>query len=313
MPKTYLIVDGTNTFIRNFCIVPSIDSSGNSIGGVVGFLKSLNLFVKLTRPTDIIIVFDGPGGSQRRRTLFKDYKSQRKIAKLKRNYEHELDNVKDNKIYQILKLRKYLQSLPVSVIEIENIEADDTIAYLVSFLEGDKKVIVSTDKDFYQLLTSETIIYSPSLKKFINSRTCFDIFNINSKNFALAKSIVGDKSDNIPGIRGVGFKTAIKLFPFLGDDIKYSVSDLISFCKKQNDKKYDKFISNEETLIRNYKLVQLESSIISMYSSGKIKNELNQKNKFNLTELRKDLIRDGINIEEDLFMSFRPFLLQESK
>ena len=83
-----LIVDSTNLFIRNYSAVPSMNEDGQYTGGVVGFLKSLALAVRSFKPTRVILVFDGKGGSQRRRKLFPQYKENRKPPiRLNRSYD----------------------------------------------------------------------------------------------------------------------------------------------------------------------------------------------------------------------------------
>jgi len=76
--ENVLIIDGLNTFIRVFSVIPTTNDDGTHIGGIVGFLKSIGYTINMFRPTRCIIVFDGKGGSSRRRKLYPEYKAKRK-------------------------------------------------------------------------------------------------------------------------------------------------------------------------------------------------------------------------------------------
>jgi len=126
-----LIIDGLNTFLRNFSIINHIHPSGHHIGGLTGFLKSLGYAIKTNSPTKVIIVFDGVGGSNAKRNLYPAYKANRNADritnyKIFNNKEEESESISD----QMERLIQYLQSLPVSLISIDGIEADDVMGYL---------------------------------------------------------------------------------------------------------------------------------------------------------------------------------------
>jgi len=176
--KTVLIVDATNLFIRGWTTNPSLDINGSNIGGIVSFLVSLRAYVDKCKPGNVIICWDGIGGSFKRKKIVKEYKVGRKRPKLNRNYDYELENVEQNKEEQKTKLIKYLDCLPVHQITIDYIEADDVIAYLTHHFKENRKVIVSSDKDFYQLLDEKTVMFLPIKKVFITSRECLSEYQI---------------------------------------------------------------------------------------------------------------------------------------
>ena len=122
-----LVVDGLNQFIRAWVAVPTLSSNGEHVGGVSGFLSSLGYAIKLLRPTRVIVVFDGKGGSERRRKLYKD--GRKVMKRLNRAYEDMSDGNTEQKsvVEQMGKLVSFLQELPVSIVSIDYIEADDTI------------------------------------------------------------------------------------------------------------------------------------------------------------------------------------------
>lgn len=299
-----LLIDGTNGFVRYYAVLPHLDPNGEPIGGVVGFLRSLASFVRKTKADKVIIVWDGPGGSQKRRTILKDYKKGRKPIRLNRGIEYTAVDSEKNKIKQRVILAEYLKNLPVEQITIQNIEADDVIGYLVGYFENDQKIIVSNDKDFFQLLNERTIIYSPTEKEFRNRHWVYEKYGIHCHNFALARAIIGDRSDNIDGIRGIGLKRLLQYFPFFREEKKISVDDLIDYAK-QNGKKYERFVTNEQVIIDNHKVMQLERPIISVSSILKIEEGVDKKTKLNSTCLRMKLMRDNFDLDEAFFEPFR--------
>jgi len=276
----------------------------SQLDGIIGFLKTLRFQMSRCKPDEIIIAWDGKNGSKKRRSIVEDYKKGRKPAKLNRNYDFELIEPEKNKLYQRIKLDQYLSNLPVRQIIIDEIEADDIIGYLCGFLK-ERKIIVSADKDFYQLINNETIIFSPTKKYFVTTKKCFEEYKIYPKNFALAKAIVGDKSDNISGIRGIGFKNLLKYFSFFSEQEKIELEQIFEYSKNQSEK-YNKFLENRDIIIRNLNAMQLDSPVISSQSIMKIKRALEEKLIFNSTDFRMKLIEDGIsNIDDNFFLPFK--------
>ena len=166
--KKVLIVDGLNTFIRVFSVMPTLNENGVHVGGIVGFLKSIGFAINMFNPTRVIIVFDGKGGSNRRRKLYSDYKNKRRTS-YRVNRVAGLENVEDERRNMYLQLRRvaeYLELLPVTNISVDGIEADDAIAYIAkSVIPDGEKIIMSTDKDFLQLVSDDIKVWSPTKKK----------------------------------------------------------------------------------------------------------------------------------------------------
>lgn len=298
--ETTLLVDGTNNFVRNYTIVPTLDANGNPIGGVVGFLKSLRAFIHLCKPQRVVIVFDGPGGSVRRRTINANYKAGRKPPRLNRNYESSPKEDAENKKFQAKRLREYLEDLPVHVIEIPNIEADDVIAYCTRKIPG-RKVIVSNDADFIQLLNADTVIYRPTKKVFYTAKECLDEHKIHPSNFAVARSLAGDDSDNLPGVKGVGLKKAAHYFPFLSGSEQISVQDILEYSQA-NSKTHAKFVESSSLIEGNYSLMQLRDPCISVHNLGVICSYLSSSPSLNTTAFRVKLLKDGISELNDNFL-----------
>jgi len=201
-----LLIDGLNTFIRVFSAIPTTNEDGVHIGGIVGFLRSIGYTINMVRPTRTIIVFDGKGGSNRRRKIFPEYKAGRKMSvRLNRHLDVSLTREQEHKmmIRQLNRLIEYLECLPLTIITQDNIEADDVIGYCSKHLFKDNKsTIMSTDKDFLQLIDKNIRVYSPTKKLMYDEERVLDEYGIASTNFLLYRILDGDKSDGIPGIKG---------------------------------------------------------------------------------------------------------------
>ena len=216
-----LLIDSMNTFLRSFAIIPAINPQGNHIGGLVGFMKSLGYAIKLIRPTRVILVFDGQGNITNRRNTYSDYKANRQIKRITNfNVFSTLEEESDSVSTQMLRLLDYLKTLPVNISIIDKIEADDTIAYLSKKLKDDI-IIYSADQDFLQLVNKRITVYSPIKKKFYKPQDVFDQYGLYPHNFITMKCLMGDKSDNLPGVKGLGPKKLFKYFPELETNKKF--------------------------------------------------------------------------------------------
>lgn len=263
-----LIVDGLNTFIRSFSVDPSSNENGAHVGGITGFLKSIGYAIKVIKPTRVIIVFDGIGGSQKRRKLYPDYKSKRKPNQRYNRAIHitNADDEHQSMKMQMGRLLQYLETLPVKIIALDNIEADDTIAYIVKNPidnEINTYYIMSSDKDFYQLITKNILVWSPTKKKLYDENAIFEEYGIIPNNFIMYRILDGDMSDNINGIRGVGLKTIKKKLPILTSQDTISLDMLFEHSMSSEDKLCKLILNSKELLERNFQLMQLKDVDIS--------------------------------------------------
>jgi DNA polymerase-1 len=271
-----LLVDGLNTFIRSFMAVPSMNDDGMHIGGIAGFLKSIGYAIKLINPTRVIVVFDGTGGSQKRRKLYPDYKKGRKTKiKFNRTYEElsSSDLEQKNLQVELMRLVSYLEVLPVTVMAIDNIEADDTIAYLSEDTFKDSNVtIMSTDKDFLQLASDRVKIWSPVKKKIFGCKEIVDEYGITCNNFIYYRVMEGDVSDNITGLDGVGIKRVLQAYPFLGEDKQVTMREIYNYSEnyKSKYKIYERVLDNKLLLERNFELMQLKNTCIQSFTQLRI-------------------------------------------
>ncbi len=310
--KRLLIIDGQNMFIRNYVMSPQLDINGNPIGGLTGFMRSLQKEVRRAKPDRVVVCWEGPGGSQARREKNKNYKLGRKAPKLNREYEFATPEAeRENKYDQLLRLTEYLATLPLLQMSLENVEADDIIAWLCHCNEYDEwqKVIVSNDQDFLQLCDDKTILLRPGKnEQVLNKNKVLEEYGIHPRNFAWARAVVGDKSDNLDGVRGLGLKTMAKRFPFLSENKDYGLGDILSHAEnnKNKIKAYQNVLDNEEIIASNYEIMQLYTSTISPQGVNKLKYAIqNDGVDLNRTKIRTMLLKDGIgtlNIDELMLM-----------
>jgi 5'-3' exonuclease len=215
--ERYLLIDGLNLFFRNFSAINAVNSNGVHIGGLGGFFRSLGALIRTIQPTQVYMVFDGVGSSNNRKNIIPEYKSNRNVSRITK---HELfDNLEDeddSKVDQIVRIIQYLKTLPVKTVSLPRVEADDIIAYLSSTLPTqpeDRVFIVSSDKDYLQLVSDKVIVYRPIEKEYYTTDTVKEKFNVTPHNFLLYKLLMGDNSDGVTGIKGLGSKGLFKRFP----------------------------------------------------------------------------------------------------
>jgi len=309
-----MIVDMLNMYYRAYIVDPSLSTNGQPIGGIKGSLKILQKLCREIQPTKVFICWDGREGSSKRKSQKSGYKEGRKKPlRLNRDVTvlSEQQEVQ-NKIWQQSRLMEYFNHLPICQLMLDHTEADDLIATLCGIYKDTQKVIVSSDKDFFQLLDDTTIMYRPVQKEILNKNDIVEKFDIHPTNFTLARAMAGDKSDNIEGIGGVGLKSASKRFPFLKEETVYSIGDLVKHSKKMLEenslKVYNAVVDNQDLLEENYKIMQLYCNSLSPVNARKVKETAkNYPLGLNKTAIIKMMVQDGFaEISfDDLFMRMR--------
>ena len=297
--KEVLIVDGMNNFLRCFAAIPTLNQDGLHTGGITGFLKSVGYALKTFKPDRCVIVFDGPGGSMKRRKIYPEYKDHKR-TKVRLNRIYEDSSLGDEDISmkkQLQRLITYMQSLPVNFICLDNVEADDTIAYLAldSFKDWNS-IIMSSDKDFLQIVSDNVKVWSPTKKKLYGPQDVLNEYSVSSQNFVYFRTLCGDVSDNIAGVRGCGLKTVVRAFPMLsGDKVELKVLHDSSVENSGKLKVYETIVQNWTDVERNYALSQLNdtalTTITQLHIEEILKNNIPKINKF---ELMKMMSQNGI-------------------
>jgi 5'-3' exonuclease len=274
-----LLIDGLNLFFRNFAVLNYINPHGAHIGGLGGFIRSLGALIKQVKPTSIYIVFDGVGSTMNRKNLLPEYKSGRNTTKITKHLFTDVDEENEAKADQIGRLIHYLQCLPVKVLSIDKVEADDIIAFLSVELtknEKTKAFIVSSDKDFLQLVDKNITVYNAMEKEFYTPQAVKNKFNVQPHNFIIYKTLMGDGSDKIAGVKGLGPKKLYKMFPELLGEEKISLDDIFKICEEKHDKHviYSQVIFDFDDLKKGYKVMDLGNPMLDDKEKDLILNHI---------------------------------------
>jgi 5'-3' exonuclease len=264
-----LVIDAMNMLIRSFSLLKAMNPSGHHIGGLVGFLRSLGFVTRTFDPTRVIIVWDGKGGSANRKNIDPNYKAQRATSRITHwgLYDTKAEET-EALIGQLFRTRDYLECLPVHQLMMEKLEADDIIAWVAktaSETKVKKVTIVSSDKDFLQIVDDTIEVYAPIKKKIFTKDNIQAELQVLPENYNVVKALLGDNSDNLAGVKGLGIKTILSEFPDLidkpGTDLQY-VYDVCSakLEEKKFKKIFPKIITEWDRVETNFKLMDLNET-----------------------------------------------------
>lgn len=306
-----MIVDSLNVFISAFSMIQHVNYFGNHIGGLSGFLRSLGAQVNAIKPTRVILVFDGKGSATNKKYIYPEYKANRGITRITNwdvfeSQKEESEAIKN----QIVRLIDYLKCLPVDMVSVDKIEADDVIGYLSKQFE-EEVIIVSTDRDYLQLVNERVKVYSPKKKLFFDSDMVKKEYGVSPNNFLNQKVIIGDKGDNVPGVRGIAAKTFSKMFPKMIQEHRFTIEDMLEVCEQEKGNKYKDIINFKHQIFINEKLMNLLEPNISEEDQEYLQSViLNPKKSLNsmefITLYNEDSLGSSIiNVNQWLFDRFR--------
>jgi len=298
-----MFIDGLNLFFRNFATLNYINQGGVHIGGLGGFLRSLGSLIKQIQPTSIYVVFDGLGSSTNRKNLMPEYKSNRGIRRIT-NWDifDSIEDEEEAKFGQISRLIHYLKCLPVTLISVDKAEADDVIAYLAKRIpqirEDAKSFIVSSDKDYLQLVTDNITVFRPVEREYYTVNTIKEKIGVLPENYIIVKTLTGDNSDMITGVRGLGIKTVIKLFPELKTEyVSFKEVMKISESKYKDNVKYSKILLERHSLEKNFRIMNLHSPLLDENQISYLEEKLFEDTpKMLIPEFSKMHLEDGLEI-----------------
>ena len=203
-----LLVDGDNLLTIGFYGLKNHFYKGKHIGAIYHFINTLRRSFETYHLDKIVVFWDGENGSDSRRKFYSQYKENRK-SRLRS--DEEINSYQ----YQKQRVKQYLEEIFVRQGEFQFCEADDCIAFYTQNSPTEKKTIYSGDGDLTQLVSEETQIYNPSHQKVYkkNDTIVYNHEEILIENVTLVKMLCGDPSDNIAGIKNMGIKRLITLFP----------------------------------------------------------------------------------------------------
>lgn len=305
MSKKVMFVDLMNMFIRNFSALTLTNVNGEHVGGYYGTLSSIRSMVERLQVDEVVIAWEGKQSGERRRKTLSSYKEGRKMVGLNRIFENEQEDERESLVRQISLLKETFEYLPFHQVAIQYQEADDIIAWMVNnTFDGYEKIIVSTDKDYFQLVSEDISVYRPvkvnkkygqiiDMEYMLESEDCYP------PNYTLIKSVCGDKSDKIEGVPRVGEKTFKKDFPFLSNPVQYTINDIHEHAVEQvvqKNKKYQKYIDHKELIEKNYSLVQLHDVRVTIQDMDAINYIVdNNKPKYNPMKFRLKLLTEDVS------------------
>lgn len=312
-----VLVDALNTFIRSFVTLKSMNPGGHHIGGLLGFLRSLGYLTRILDPTRIICVFDGLGSSMNRKSIDPNYKAQREHVKITNwGMYDSIGEEKESMKAQIVRLRDYLECLPVTVLEYQKIEADDIISFIAQnkVESGSRVTLVSSDKDFYQIVRPNLNIFSPIKKELVDYISVSSIVGVHPTNYLIVKALTGDNSDNLQGVKGVGVGSIVKKFPLLVNTPNVDLDVIYEICEKNlnpKQKMFAKIIYEWDKVKRNYDLMNIQTPRLTSDEKTTILNDIKYPSTtFNTTLFLRYLEVDkieGITINTENWLElFRP-------
>ena len=267
MIKT-LLVDGNNLFKIGFHGAKDVFNNGDHVGGVYHFVNILRKFLEEHNHDKVVVFWDGESNSSIRKSIYPQYKENRRESMNEYKYESYL--------YQRSRVKQYLEEIFVRQIEVEDNEADDLIAHYCKISKDEQIIIFSADKDLTQLISEHVTIYSPITKQYFKNGDMISInkVDIPHYNVLVTKVFTGDKSDNIDGIQGLGEKTLVKLFPQLQEK-PCTIEEILDYARNIPQDKPSKTLTNlltgktkstilgEEFYTTNKKIVDLTNPLIT--------------------------------------------------
>jgi 5'-3' exonuclease len=263
-----LLVDGDNLFKIGFHGVREMYDNGDHLGGLYHFINILRRFLEEHNLDKVVVFWDGDSNSSIRKSIYPQYKANRRQDMNEYKYESYLQ--------QKSRVKQYLEEIFVRQVEMINNEADDLIAHYCKVATDEDVIIFSADKDLTQLISERVTIYSPISKQYFKNGDMITInkVEIPHYNVLLTKVFTGDKSDNIDGIEGLGEKTLVKFFPdLLGKPC--IMDELLYIARNNQQKKKPKALENiltgktkngilgEEFYNTNMKIVDLGNPLIT--------------------------------------------------
>ncbi|MBM3184102.1 MAG: DNA polymerase I, partial [Chlamydiae bacterium] len=247
MDKIY-IVDAVNYLFRSYyAIGPMMNDKGESTSAVFGFIRSLQKLIKDCSPSHLVCVFDGPDNKKSRKAVYAEYKMNRKGAPEDLFPQFEWAN-------------EWCQMVGIPTLCVDGVEADDTMASIALWAQkkGSKVFLCSSDKDLAQLVNDQVfVLHTHKENAILDRMKVKEIFGVWPEQMLDYLAMVGDASDNIPGISGFGPKTAASLLEEFG-----TLDALLSHPEKvKGEKKQELLKSEQKTALMSRELATLNCSV----------------------------------------------------
>ena len=264
-PNNLILIDGSGYIFRAFYGLPSMtNENGVPVNAVFGFTKMLLKLIDDFKPIYVAVIFD-VARKTFRNDLYDLYKANR-------------SDPPEELIPQFSIIRDATNAIGLPVVEMEGFEADDLIATYSNIAQKTNKkvIIISSDKDLMQLVDDNTILFDPMKQYWINDEQVFEKFGVYPNRVIDVQSLAGDSSDNIPGVPGIGIKTAAELINQYGD--------LEQLLTKASEIKQNK---RRENLIEYADQARLSRSLVTLKKDVPIKSKIEEFKIESVLELNK--------------------------
>jgi len=333
-----LLVDGNALFKTGFLGAKNqYNSNGQHVGGIYQFMTTLRMLLNEDLYHRVYVFWDGNFSGKLRYEIYEPYKSSRG-----KDFKNGTQPIDKNELIQRKLCWDYLNELYIRQLKDDTVEGDDFIAYYCLNKKSNEKItICSNDRDYCQLLSENIKIYFLDLKKYVDTSNFSSYFCYSYENSALMKIIVGDNSDTIKGIKNIGEKTLVTLFPELKQR-KVILNEIIEWAKikqterlskkqkpllalhniinkitdgVQGDKIYEineKLIDLKNPLITEDAIIELENII-----NGNLDSDDGENNKREIKKVMEYMKRDGLDTligeyrYQDYFTPFKKLIDRE--
>ena len=264
-PNNLILIDGSGYIFRAFYGLPSMtNENGVPVNAVFGFTKMLLKLIDDFKPIYVAVIFD-VARKTFRNDLYDLYKANR-------------SDPPEELIPQFSIIRDATNAIGLPVVEMEGFEADDLIATYSNIAQkmNKKVIIISSDKDLMQLVDDNTILFDPMKQYWINDEQVFEKFGVYPNRVIDVQSLAGDSSDNIPGVPGIGIKTAAELINQYGN--------LEQLLTKASEIKQNK---RRENLIEYADQARLSRSLVTLKKDVPVKSKIDEFKIESVLELNK--------------------------
>lgn len=273
--ENIVLIDGHNLLFRMFYGIPSPikNTKGIDIRGLIGFIGSLKKLVHEFNPYSVVVIFDSETSKNDNLKIDSTYKANR--------VDYSNVDSEENPFTVLPLIKKALDYLDIEHIEVDSYEADDYIASIVTKLNdlSFQFVIVSTDSDFIQLVNKNVFLYVPRGKMSVlyDEENVIKKYNVTSKKYVLYKSLVGDKSDNIEGIKGIGKITAANIL---------SYNSIEDYILNNGESRYSRILRESEAVIKkNINLITMKSNLtVDTINFNKLSNKIYNNKTYEIIE-----------------------------
>jgi DNA polymerase I len=246
MEKLY-VLDAVNFLFRSYYAIGSMTNpKGESTNALYGFIRSLNKLIKDFSPSHLVAVFDGPDNKQKRTEIYKEYKAHRK-------------GMPEDLFPQLEKALQFCEIAAIPHLSVPGVEADDVMGSIAKWAahKGTEIFLCTSDKDLCQLISDKIFVINPYKENLlIDKKTTKELFGVYPEQMVDYLALVGDASDNIPGLEGFGPKTAAQLLNAFD-----SLDALLKHPEKVGGKKGETLKEERETALLSRRLATIDTDV----------------------------------------------------